>query len=110
PADALRHAALQLALDIAGVNGSPDVLHRGVTDHAHDAELGVDLDVADVRAKAALRALGVELHAGADRAAHRRRLVGELGERQRLELSAIRAPRRGRAVLPLHRPRLDAPS
>ena len=52
------------------MDGAADILHRGVADHAHDAEVDIDLDVADVGAEAALGAFGVELHAGADRPAH----------------------------------------
>ena len=52
-----RDAALHLALDIVGVNGPPDVLDRRVAQDAHDAELEVDLDVADMRAEAALGAV-----------------------------------------------------
>src|SRR5450631_1141701 len=62
PANALRDAALHLALDIAGVDGAADILHGGVADYAHDAEFGIDFDVADMRAKTAFGALGVELH------------------------------------------------
>lgn len=43
--------------------------------HAHDAELGIDLDVADAGAKTAFESLRVELHAGADRPAHLRGLA-----------------------------------
>jgi hypothetical protein len=32
-------AALHLALDIAGVDGAADILHRRVADHARDAPL-----------------------------------------------------------------------
>src|SRR6202011_4300422 len=81
PADALGHAALHLALDIARVDGAADVLHRGVADDAHDAEFGIHFDIADVGAKTALGAFGVELHAGADRPAHLRGLGGKLGRR-----------------------------
>ena len=52
---------------------------------------------------------GVELHAGADRPAHRRRLFGELGQRQRLELAGIGADRMRRAVFPFHRFGIDLP-
>ncbi|KTT92361.1 hypothetical protein NS44R_14615, partial [Mammaliicoccus sciuri] len=109
PADALRDAALQLALDIARMHGAADILHGGVADHPDDAEIDIDLDVADMGAEAAFGAHSVELHAGADRSALRRRLLGEVRERQRLELAGIRTDRMRGAVLPLHRFRIDLP-
>src|SRR3954470_10523301 len=109
PADALGYAALELALDIAGVDGAADVLHGGVADDTRDAEIDVDLDVADMRAETAVGARGVELHAGADGAAHRGRLLGEFFQRQRLELAGVRAHRVRRALLPLHRFGIDLP-
>ena len=91
------------------MHGAADVLHRGVADHAHDAEFDIDLDVADVRAEAALGAFGVELHAGADRPAHLRGFCGELGQGQRFELAGVGARRMRRAVFPFHRLGVDLP-
>ena len=78
PADALRGAALDLALHVARMDRPADVLERGVADHLDVARLRVDLHVADVGAEAGPRAFGVERGAGADRAARRARLGGEL--------------------------------
>src|SRR5262249_54525849 len=110
PADALGDAALELPLDVAGMDGAADILHGGIPDHARDAELDIDLDVADMRTEAAFGALSVELNALTDWAAHRRRLVGKLGKRQRLERASIRACRMGSAVLPLPRFWIDLPN
>src|SRR5262249_35781085 len=71
PADALADAALELALDIARMNGAADVLDCGVADHSDDAQVDVDLHIGDVRTEAAFGAHGVELHTGADRSTHR---------------------------------------
>src|SRR5581483_12488992 len=110
PADALADAALQLAFDIARMHGAADILHRRVTYDARDAEIEVDLDVADVRAEAALGALRIDLGLVADRAAHLRRLLGELAQGQRLELAGVVAGWRRCAVFPLHRVRIDLPN
>ena len=72
-------------------------------------EFGVDLDVADMRREAALGAGGVELMAGADRAAGLARLGGDLGQRQRRELAGIVAGGPRLAVLPDDRLRIDLP-
>jgi len=72
-----------------------------VADHAGNPELDIHLHVADVRAKTAFRAFGVELHAGADRPAHLRGLFRKLGKGQRFELSGIGAGRMRRAVFPI---------
>src|SRR5262245_43365648 len=40
PADALRHAALELAFDVARVDGTTSVLDRRVAHHRHLASLG----------------------------------------------------------------------
>ena len=55
PADALRDAALDLALDVARVDRAADILHRGVAQDRDLAGLRVDLDVADMRAEAGRR-------------------------------------------------------
>src|SRR5947207_139006 len=59
PPDPLRDAALDLALDIARVNGAADVLHRSVAQYLDLPRLRVDLDVADMRRKAGAGALRV---------------------------------------------------
>ena len=69
PADALHGAALQLALDITRVDRRADVLDRGIADHRRTARFRIDFDVADMRAEARSRALGVDVRRAADRTA-----------------------------------------
>src|SRR5437764_1499051 len=59
PADPLGHAALDLAFDIARVDGAADILHRGVAQDLDLPRLLVDFDVADMRRKAGPGALSV---------------------------------------------------
>ena len=77
PADALRGAALELALHVARVHGLARVLGHGVAEDGHAPGLGVDLDVDQVGAEARARALGVDPPDAADGAAG---LAGDLGE------------------------------
>src|SRR5260370_21818029 len=58
PADALGDAALHLALDIVGMDRPADILERGIARDPDAAGIAVDLDVADMRAEAALGAGG----------------------------------------------------
>ena len=93
PADALGHAALDLALDIGGVDRAADILDRGVAQDLDVAGLLVDLDIADMRRKAGAGALRVDRHLGADRPAGAPRLERDLGQRQRLEAAGVGAGR-----------------
>jgi len=103
PADTLGNAALHLALHIGGVDRAADILERRVAHDPHDTEFDIHLDIADVRGEAALGAGGVELRAGADRAAALVGPRGELGQRQRLELAGIVAGRARLAKSPTRR-------
>jgi hypothetical protein len=47
PADALGHAALDLALDIAGVDGAAGILRCRVAQDLDVPGLGIDLDIAE---------------------------------------------------------------
>src|SRR5262249_43542326 len=49
-ADALRHAAMDLAGDQHRVHGDADIVDRGVAHDARDAGLRIDLDLTDMRA------------------------------------------------------------
>ncbi len=80
PADPLRDAALDLALDIARVDRAADVLDRGVAQDLDLARLLVDLDVADTRRKAGAGALRIDRHFGADRPAGPSRFERDVGQ------------------------------
>ena len=60
PADTLHHAALDLALDVAGVYGPPGVLQSGVAKNSHLARVGVYLHVHDVQPEGVAHAAGVD--------------------------------------------------
>ena len=68
------------------MNGTPDILERRVAQHANDAEVRIDLDVAKVGGEAAFGARRVELLAGSDGATGGAGLRGDLaaGGTQRL--------------------------
>jgi hypothetical protein len=59
PADALRHAALDLPLDIARVYGASDVLSGDETQYLHLAGLRIDLDVAELGGEAGCHHAGI---------------------------------------------------
>src|SRR5207302_1609679 len=103
PADPLGDAALDLALDIRGVDGAADILDRGVAQDLDLPRLLVDFDVADMRRKARAGALRVDRHLGADRPAGAPGFERDLGQRQRLEAAGIGAGGIGLAVLPFNR-------
>ena len=64
PADALRHATLDLALDIGGMDRAADILHGGVAQDLDVAGFAIDLDVANMGCPAGARALRVDRHLG----------------------------------------------
>src|SRR5262249_30118008 len=101
PADALGDAALDLALDIGGMDRAADILDRGVTQDLDLPRLLVHLDVADMRRKARAGALRVDRHLGADRPTGAPRFERDLGQRQWLEAAGIGTRRPGLTVLPL---------
>src|SRR5262249_11368870 len=109
PADALGGAALVLALDIARMDGLAGVLDHAVALDQSAAGLLVDLGVAEMDGEADARTLGVDLGMAGDRAAGGGRLLGDVGERQRLEVASVGAGRFGVALLPHHGLRRDAP-
>ena len=47
-ADALRDAAMDLAVDDQRIHRAADVVDRDIIDHAHHAGVGIDLDLADM--------------------------------------------------------------
>src|SRR5262249_35206232 len=109
PADALGHAALHLALDIARMDRSPHVLHRGVAQYFDVAGLLIDLDVADVRAEARTPTLLIDGALVPEGTAGLARLRGDRLERQWLEAACVGSCGIGLAVLPLDRVRADLP-
>ena len=109
PADALHNAALDLTLHVARMQRAADILHCSVAQHSDDHEINIDLDIDDMRGEARIGAGGVELGAGAERAAHLVRLGRELGQRERRELAGIGAGRPRLSILPGHRIRVDLP-
>ena len=99
-ADALRDAALDLALDQQRVDRLADIMRGGDLDQLHRAELEVDLELGDLRA-VAVDGIGLALALGVER--QRRRIVGLLGaedeavgidgERGKIDAAARRRPR-----------------
>jgi hypothetical protein len=69
PADALRDAALDLALDIGGVDRLADILRCDKAQDRHLAGLGIDLDIAELRRETGRHAAGIEGGGGGDRPA-----------------------------------------
>ena len=61
PADALGHAALNLAFDITRMDRSADILRRGVAQHRDMPGLGIDLDIADMGREGGPGSLRIEL-------------------------------------------------
>jgi len=109
PADPLGHPALDLALDIGGVDRAADILHGRIAQDFDVAGFLVDLDIADVRRKAGARTLRVDRHLGTDRAAGPTRFERDLGQGQRLEAAGVGAGRIGHAVLPFDCVGADVP-
>ena len=109
PADALRDAALQLALDIGGMNGGADILHGGVAEDFDRAGFLVDFHVADMGAEAGAGAARGELRMAVDGAAGGRRGRGDLRQGQRFEIPRVAARRAGPAIVPHHRVDGDVP-
>src|SRR5258708_18710494 len=105
PADALRHTALHLALDIGGMYRPADVLYRRVAQNLDVAGLRVDLDIANMRREARPLALRVDLHLGADRPSGAGRARGDGGQIERLEAAGIGTGPDHVAILPSDRVR-----
>src|SRR4029453_17534701 len=80
PADALGDAALDLAFAVVGMDRAADILESSVARDPGATGGRIDLDVADMRAEAALGPRGVARRAGADRTARLARLGSDLGE------------------------------
>src|SRR5262249_49165374 len=53
PTNALHRPTLNLAFSIAWMDGSPNVLHRGVAQDGDLASIGIDLDIHDMRGEGA---------------------------------------------------------
>src|SRR5213596_1435808 len=87
PADALRRAALVLALDVARMERLPGILRHRVAEDLHAPGLRVDLDVDQMRAEAGPRALRIDPPDAADRAAGLARHLGHVGDGHRLRLA-----------------------
>ena len=66
PADALHHAALYLAFDIAGMDGPSGVLQSGVAQDGHLAGVRVNLHVHDVQSEGVAHATRVDRRAAHD--------------------------------------------
>ena len=87
--EALGGRTVQLPLDDAGIEEAPAVLDDRVAAKGHRADLGVDLDLADVRSAREGQGRRVErmsrfesgLHAGRQLRRRQVRLLGDLGER-----------------------------
>ena len=64
-ADALRDAAVDLAVDDQRIDGAPDIVDGGVADDLDHAGVGIDLDLADVGAVGKRRLATVSSHCAA---------------------------------------------
>src|SRR5262249_20610412 len=100
-ADTLHGAALELALDVRGMQRLPCVLRDGVAEDRHPSGLRIDLEIDQVRAEARAGALGVDAAVAADRAAGLAGALRDVGEGPRLHFLGERAERPDRAVLEL---------
>src|SRR5262245_57899203 len=100
PTDTLHGATLHLALDVAGMHRLARILHDRIAQDLDRTRLGIDLDVADVRAEAHAGTVGVVLEMTGNRPAGARELRRDLLERQRLELACVGSGGLGRSVLP----------
>ena len=109
PADALHRAALELTLDVGGMDRLTGILQHGVAQHGDPAGLAVDLDVDQMGAEAGTRPLRVDLGVADDRPAGLAGHRGDFGERHGLEVAGIGAGRPGVTVLPFHRVGGDFP-
>jgi len=67
PADALDDAALDLPLDIGGVDRGADILRGDKAQDRHLAGLGIDLDIAELAGEAGRLAAGVDRGRAGDR-------------------------------------------
>src|SRR5262249_20596778 len=108
-ADALHSAALELALDVRGMQRLARVLRHRVPQDRHAAGLRIDFQIDQVRAEARARALGVDATIAADRTTGLAGDLREIGDGHRLSLLGERAERPSRAVLDLDLIRLALP-
>ena len=93
PPDALRDPALDLPLDIGGVDRLADILRRDKAQDRHLAGLGIHLDIAELRREAGRHAAGIDRGGGDYRATGQRLLRRQFLERQRREIADIAACR-----------------
>src|SRR5205814_9560987 len=89
PADSLYGAALELPLDIGGMDRCADVLRRSVAADGNATGIGIDLQIAAMHAEARTSARDVELGMAVDRAAGLARLRRKLRQGQRPALADI---------------------
>src|SRR5260370_1414741 len=102
-------AALDLALDIAGMDRLADILGGDKAQYRDLAGLGIDLDIAELGREAGRLTAGIDRGGGGKRAAGQCRLAGDLLQRHRLKIADIAAGRLGEAVLPDDALDIDAP-
>src|SRR5690606_18343795 len=81
PADTLRHTALDLALDVAGVDRPAYILNRSVAEDRNLAGLRVNLNIHNVGGKAWTGAASIERDTRRDRIIGLRQFLGRLFER-----------------------------
>ena len=103
PADTLRRGALVLAFDVARVDRLAGILGNGEAQDRHLAGLRVDLDVDRLGGEAGARPLDVFFDMRGDGAAGLAGILGDIGNRQRLELTGVSSGGTGVTVLPLDR-------
>src|SRR5262252_10785282 len=110
PSNPLNGATLHLAFDVAWMYRLASVLHHGIAQNLYSARVWIDLDVADVRAKAHTGTVGVVFKMPRDRSARTRKLRRNLIERKGFELPRIGSCWPRHAVLPGYRVRRDPPN
>src|SRR5262249_57328774 len=109
PSDPLNGATLHLAFDVAWMHRLACVLHHRIAQNLDGARVWIDLDVADVRAKAYTGPVGVVFEMPRDRSARTRKLRPNLLERKGFELTSVGPCWARRTVLPRDGVRRDPP-
>src|SRR5215510_1478805 len=84
PTNTLYHPTLDLAFDIAWVDGSPSVLHRGVAQDGDLTSIGIDLDIHNMRGEGATHTAWLRRGPPGDRSTHARHLCGHFLRGHRL--------------------------
>ena len=105
----MRHAALHLPFDIAGVNGFASILNRCVAQHIHLAGFGINVNIADVHGETWAGTTCHQRCATCERTACTRGTRRNLRQRQRFNGDVLTGLRHRHAVFPIHHFLIDIP-